>query len=1294
MIKKSKMNTNFMIEKLMGRENYPNWKFAMQTFLEHEELWDAVLGTEDDAKKVTKARTKIILSIDPINYAHVQDCKDAKSVWESLEKVFDDSGLYRKIGLLRSLISTRLDTCKSVEEFVNTIITTAHKLNGIGFKVNDEWVGCIMLAGLTDEYKPMIMGIENCGMEITGDEIKTRILQDVKIEDKQSNALIAKKGPSNKYRGNAKTTLRCFNCNEVGHFSKDCPKKMKYKSKKKSMCAVLNTGSFVDPHDWYFDSGATCHMTKHRSWIKDMKNVEDSVNIANNLQIRVDGIGHCEVQANNGSFQQELDIKEVSFVPDLSTNLLSVSKITEKGNTVIFTKSKCEVLDPTNEVIATGSIENGLYKLCRSKQNCLISGKELWHRRLGHINESSMNQMKNGTADGIEYKNENLRDCFPCAEGKQHREVFPKHVPSKSRSENLLDRIHSDVCGPMEVASFGGSRYVVTFIDDASRKVFVDFLSHKNQVLKAFKRFKSLVENQCGRKIKRFRSDNGTEYTSKDFQKFLEESGIVHEKTVPYTPEQNGLAERMNRTIVEKAKCMLFDAALKKGFWAEAINTAVYIINRLPTKSNLKSPEEMWTGKKPDVSHFRIFGTEVMMHIPKEKRRKWDKKAEKGIFMGYELDTKGYRIYSLSKKHVVIRRDVKFMNEGENSTIEDNFKKKSSFIQLSEILNSSDENENSNGQVPVISDEAGEMEQFDEVGDVERLSENASNSEQESSENEEFEDANNQTLSSDEEIIEPEIPAVPTPRRSSRARTKITKYTYLSVNNLPDPETYEEVLRRPDKDLWIKAMQEEVESLKKNETWDLVDVPPDRKAIKSKWVFKTKRNESGKIERYKARLVIKGCSQKKGIDYNETYAPVVRYSSIRYLIALAVKYDLKIHQMDAVTAYLQGELNDEEIYMSQPEGFEQKGSKVCRLKKALYGLKQSGRVWNKKLDGVLKGLGFKVSQFDPCIYFKIQEGVILIVAVYVDDFLIFSNDDSTVKDLKIQLMDVFDMKDLGEAKHCLGIRITRTKKSIALDQQQYIEEILKKFKMSDCNPISTPMDPNQKLSKNENGTKTDKPYRELIGSVMFLVQCTRPDLAYVVSSLSRFNNSPSEEHWTAAKRLLRYLKGTIDNKLIFNKDGNSEIIGYSDASWANDSEDRRSVTGYAFKLQGGTISWNAKRQPTIALSSNEAEYMAISATTQEAMWWKGFVNEIECTDKPIEIHSDSQSAICLAENGNYSQRTKHIDVRHHFIREKIANKQIKLKYLSTANQVADIFTKALNSDKIQYFKKAMGLISN
>ncbi|KXJ71784.1 hypothetical protein RP20_CCG019713 [Aedes albopictus] len=449
-------------------------------------------------------------------------------------------------------------------------------------------------------------------------------------------------------------------------------------------------------------------------------------------------------------------------------------------------------------------------------------------------------------------------------------------------------------------------------------------------------------------------------------------------------------------------------------------------------------------------------------------------------------------------------------------------------------------------------------------------------------------------------------------------------------------------------------MKEEYDALINNNTWTLTELPKGRSAIKCKWVYKTKHDASGKMDRYKARLVIKGYSQRKGVDYDETYSPVVRHSSLRYLFAMAAKYNLQVDQMDAITAFLQGDI-EEEIYMEQPPCFVKPGGRqlVCRLNKALYGLKQSSRVWNTKLDAALKKLGLHQSEFDPCLYYWIEDGKVLFVAVYVDDVLIFSNDAALKNNLKAKLSSTFRMKDLGSAVSCLGIRITRAKGSVSLDQEAYIDSMLRRFNMQDAKTVSTPMNTAEKLSKEMSPNTPEEtermkniPYQEAVGCLMYLAQCTRPDILFTVNLLSRFNCCYGPKHWEAVKHLFRYLKGTKTIRLKYSAVGDSKLVGYSDADWASDLDDRRSKSGYVFLLQGGAVSWCCKRQSTVSLSTCEAEYMSLSAAVQEASWWRGLVSQFGETDA-IELRCDNQSTICIARNGGYTPRTKHIDIRHY-----------------------------------------------
>lgn len=515
------------------------------------------------------------------------------------------------------------------------------------------------------------------------------------------------------------------------------------------------------------------------------------------------------------------------------------------------------------------------------------------------------------------------------------------------------------------------------------------------------------------------------------------------------------------------------------------------------------------------------------------------------------------------------------------------------------------------------------------------------------------------------------------------------------------PKTYEEAMTDRNAEDWKKAMDSEYNSLMENETWKLTNLPVGKKAIKNKWVFVTKKDNDGNIIRYKARLVAKGYSQIEGIDYRETFAPVVRYTSIRFLLSMAARLDLKISQMDAVTAFLNGEL-EEEVYMEQPKGYEDKSQKCCKLIKSIYGLKQSSRVWNKTLNRVLIEFNLEQSKNDQCIYYlKNDTKDILIVCIYVDDILIFSNNEEKENQLKDLLNKNFKMKDMGVATSILGIRITRNfeQKTISIDQKSYIEDILKRFKMLDCNPVTTPLDVNQKISSEMSpkscSEKEDMkliPYREAIGSLLFAGLITRPDISFAVNFLSRYCNNPGKAHWGAVKRIMRYLKGTLDFCLTYKQlPVNTGLTGFSDADWASDLDARKSTTGYMFVVNDGAVSWNSKKQATVALSSTEAEYMAIVTTIQEGIWIRGIMKELFGENPVIKVFGDNKGALQVITNNSYSPRTKHIDIKAKFIQDKIEKGEITVQYLPTNEMPADILTKAVSRSKFMDLTPLFGL---
>ena len=506
--------------------------------------------------------------------------------------------------------------------------------------------------------------------------------------------------------------------------------------------------------------------------------------------------------------------------------------------------------------------------------------------------------------------------------------------------------------------------------------------------------------------------------------------------------------------------------------------------------------------------------------------------------------------------------------------------------------------------------------------------------------------------------------ADPGVRRSSRM-TSAPRYLAehyvghgLIAAVVPEPTSVIEARNSPDAQMWEEAMAEEMSSLHLNGTWELVELPANRLAIKCKWVFKKKMFANGSLERFKARLVAKGCSQQEGIDYEETFAPVMRFATFRMLLARAAVEDLEIHQVDVKTAFLHGDL-DEDIYMCQPDGFKEKGKEhlVCRLRKALYGLKQAPRSWYQKLEDFLFSIGFKKADSEPCLFTRGSGDQQVLLAVYVDDQIIISKCLQQVDQVKKAMSLVFDIKDFGNASYVLGIRIFRDRqcRMLQLSQSQYLTDVLTRFQMQECKGISTPMDTNQKLHK---GTRLGAeqevidrlPYQKLVGSLMYAMIGTRPDLAYAVGSLAQYMQEPRKCHWQAAQRVLRYIQATKDLSLTFQVGTGAQgdqLTGYVDADWAGDEDSRLSTSGFFFTVAGGAIMWCSKKQQTVALSSVESEYIAASICAAEGTWLTRLAAEIGFkVSAPLSIYCDSTGAANLAKNPVQHQRTKHVDIKY------------------------------------------------
>lgn len=850
------------------------------------------------------------------------------------------------------------------------------------------------------------------------------------------------------------------------------------------------------------------------------------------------------------------------------------------------------------------------------------------------------------------------------------------------------------------------TRYFVTFTDDYSRATMVYCIERKSEASDKFEEFATMSEALHSCKIAKLRVDNGGEYTRKEWQNSCVKRGIKLDYTVAFNPEMNSVSERVNRTLMDKARTMLLASGLEKKFWPEAVLAANFIKNRCPTSAVGdqfvdKTPAEIWFKNKPNLSILRVFGATCFNHIPKEKRSKLDERSSKCIMVGY-ASTRAYRLWNTETNKLIIGRNVVF---NENAVLGRH--------NVSEIWDSEAEESLSNdGEAAtdcddVFGDSANDHGvdldgtgcskdivhdvSLDGIG-ISKDNINGTDLDSIGNSTENGHDANMDGIG--DNML----------RRSTRNRRQPDRYGVNQTENdahfalsamefvEDDPLSISEAKQRSDWKEWQKAINEEYDSLKKNNTWTECVLPVGRKAISCKWVFKLKRKSDGDIDKYKARLVAMGFSQTQGFDYNETYAPVAKLTTLRILLSIAAQMDLKVHQMDVKGAFLNGDLS-EEIFMELPEGFK-KGNTVCKLNKSLYGLKQASFSWNQKFNQFMLGIGFKRCMKDRCLYVK--DGIKCYVLLYVDDLLISCTDQQIIDNIKGLLHKEFDMTNIGKVKTYLGVHIEHDEKNgtITLSQKRYFEDVLRKFGMSDCRAATTLMEKGLNLKKGDANKLPNIPYRELIGCLTYAMITTRPDICAAVNYFSRFQSCYTEEHFTHAKRILRYIKGTLDMKLVYRKYETADLqIGFVDADHGNDLNDRKSISGFVFKVFGNTVSWASRKQENVTISSTEAEYVSLANGICEANWMAILLGEIGFDrEKPVTIFEDNKSAKVFAEGPGETKRMKHIDLKYHFVHDEIDAGKIELQFKPSTEQLADIMTKGLGRNLFDKHRKSLDLL--
>lgn len=1335
---------------ILESSNYVIWKQHTMNILEAKCLLDMVVDeTAADARRERQARALLTSALSSDNQMKVINCKSAYKIWKRLEAIYENKSSFEKENLLIKFHGYQIKSLANISQNIGELESIAAKLTLFGEEISEDTLVTTILRALPRSCKTFITIWKGTPRtERTVDNLLSRLMAEVEDEQNEKAYIAGKpsypqnrvayskarpKRSGNFISSNLSSSPRtsqkdeCYFCNKVGHWKKDCIKfknsikgtpqaKPAYNSSspRNRSASNVNRKNNTNQHKahaflanqsgtfstWVVDGGASVHITYNRKWICDYETFDTPIKIALGNQSFMEAFGKGKVEIKSVGY-----LSDVYYAPDASNNLISESSCALKG-IEILTRLDRKVFIIDGEEILISFLNNGIYVIDLEivlnhhidKETALLAGTlEEWHKRFAHVNANQLIRMaKNKTVNEFELQGKHSSDkfqCEACVLSKCKKTSHPLRN-SSAKAKRAGMSLHFDTVGPITEESLNGSKYFTLCKDEYSGYRMITFVRYKSDIASEVKQCISQAELDTSNKVLRIVTDNGSEFMNNALQEHLVERGIIHDTSVAYTPEQNGYIERDIRTIFEAGRTILIESKLPESLWAEAMNTAVYVLNRTCNHKSDRTPYELWMGSKPSVKHLRKFGQEAIILKPDHERKKLESKGEKVRFVGYTNRVNTFRFYCPEDGSLLVRCDATFLEERKDKAGAQRWKAKGkNKDRQGESITVIDKQSDAIG-IDIIESEESSKTQGSSKDDSTQCPGIGTGGKQEADRGERSDlidigcDEDQLDIGSNPEPLYENVPRnlyrgfhTRRPPEMFQERLRSQKHAKLTtIEGETDPNSYREAMKRSDKRLWRQAMQEEIDSLLENKVWVLVDRPRGANIVTNRWVLRIKRKPSGEIERYRARLVARGFSQKEGIDYNETYAPVVNTTSVRLLLAHAAVEKLRIAQFDVKTAFLYGSL-DELIYMEQPEGFEQDRTKVCMLKRSLYGLKQAPRMWNKELTNFLKEMNLNISSNDECIFYR--HNPLLIMAIYVDDGIIFARSKRIIDETLTQLRKRFKIHDVEPTTY-LGFQIERNSSNeIAVHQASYISKIVEKFNMSAAKPVDSPLLMSYgKNQTDEISVQDQVPYREAIGSLMYAACTTRIDIACAVGTASRKVSDPKETDWEAVKRIFRYLTDKKDMGIIYGEEYDYGMVAYCDADFAGDKKTSRSTTGLVVIYGGGPIHWKSQRQSLVTLSSTEAEVVSLCTTVKDVIWIRKLAIELGIIPKePTPIYCDNSSAVRISTNLKSSHRTRHMSVQSSYPIEQAEKGEIIVSHVKAENQMADMLTKPTTGPK-------------